>query len=310
MRIAIIGTGAMGSVYAGLFAEAGHEVTAIDAWPEHIAAIKASGLKLTGFTGDRMIDGITARSTDAPLPAADLYILATKAAGITEAARKIDAETPADAPVLTIQNGFGSANMLAATIDPERILIGVAEGFGASLKGPGHGHHTSMTRIRLGEYGGGDSARLGAITTLWQEAGFPAESYANIDQLIWEKFVCNVSLSGPCTITGCTVAELMAAPDLWQMALACGREAYNIGRARGVAFSYDDPEAYVTAFASKLGEARPSMALDHLAGRKSEIDIINGMVPKLAAELGLEAPVNRTVSAMVRHLERNFGDQQ
>ncbi len=174
------------------------------------------------------------------------------------------------------------------------------------MTGPGHGHHTSMTRIRLGEYGGGETARLAEVTALWQGAGFPAEAYANIDQLIWEKFICNVSLSGPCTITGCTVGELMADPALWRMALDCGVEAYAVGKARGVQFSYDDPEAYVTTFAAKLGGAKPSMTLDHEAGRRSEIDIINGMVPKLAARAGLDAPVNRAVTAIIHHREKSF----
>ena len=306
MRIAVIGTGAMGCVYAALFAEAGHDVTAVDAWADHIDAISRNGLRLDGFTGDRVISGISARMLNERLPEAELYILATKADGIADAAAKLNAETPPDAMVLTIQNGMGSADILAGGISSDRILVGVAEGFGASMTGPGHGHHTSMTRIRLGEYGGGETARLAEVTALWQGAGFPAEAYANIDQLIWEKFICNVSLSGPCTITGCTVGELMADPALWRMALDCGVEAYAVGKARGVQNTNEDHEAYVTTFAAKLGGAKPSMTLDHEAGRRSEIDIINGMVPKLAARAGLDAPVNRAVTAIIHHREKSF----
>jgi len=304
--ITILGAGAMGSVYAGLFAKAGKKITVVDLWQEHIEAIRKKGLRVTGFSGDYTATDIHAQGSAETLPAAELYIIATKASGVRDAARKIAAEGSRDAPVLTIQNGFGSGAIVASELSTARILLGVAEGFGASLKSPGHAHHSGMTRIRLGEYDGGMTERLEAVTGIWTSAGFPAEPYADIDQLIWEKYVCNVTLSAPCTVTGLTIAELMAQPDLWQMALACGKEAYAVGRARGVAFSYDDPVAYVTAFAQKLGDARPSMALDHLARRPSEIDILNGMVPQLAEEMGLDAPVNRTLAALVRLKEKEF----
>ena len=306
MKIAIFGIGAMGSVYAGLFADKGHDVVGIDPWPDHIKAINDNGLRVSGASGDLILTNITAQYPEDDLPDTDLYIIATKAAHVKTAGQKISDEGREDAPVLTIQNGFGSGALLAEVITPDRIMLGVAEGFGASIKAPGHAHHTSMTRIRLGDYGGGISPRLETITSLWVEAGFPAELYEDIDQLIWEKFICNVTLSGPCTITGLDVAALRADPELWQMALACGVEAYQVGKAKGVHFSYDDPVAYVTAFADKLGNAQPSMALDHIAKRKSEIDVINGMVPKLAEQLGMDAPVNKAVTALVRHAEKDF----
>jgi len=305
MNIVIIGIGAMGSVYGGLFAAAGHNVIGIDPWQDHINAINQNGLRVSGASGDRTVTTIKAQSPDDPLPDADLYIIATKAAHVRAAGEKIIKEG-GEAPVLTIQNGFGSGEILAETIPQDRILLGVAEGFGASIKTPGHAHHSSMTRIRLGLYGGGSSPVLDQITRLWVEAGFPAEQYGDIDQLIWEKFVCNVTLSGACTVTGLTVAELRRDPALWQIAVNCGLEAYAVGKARGVHFSYDDPVAYVTAFADKLGDARPSMSLDHLAKRKSEIDVLNGMVPVMAKALNIPTPVNEVVSALVRHLETKF----
>lgn len=305
MNIVIIGIGAMGSVYGGLFAAAGHTVIGIDPWQDHINAINQNGLRVSGASGDRTVTTIKAQSPDDPLPDADLYIIATKAAHVRTAGEKIIKEG-GEAPVLTIQNGFGSGEILAETVPQNRILLGVAEGFGASIKTPGHAHHSSMTRIRLGLYGGGSSPVLDQITKLWVEAGFPAEQYGDIDQLIWEKFVCNVTLSGACTITGLTVAELRRDPALWQIAVNCGLEAYAVGKARGVHFSYDDPVAYVTAFADKLGDARPSMSLDHLAKRKSEIDVLNGMVPVMAKALNIPTPVNEVVSALVRHLETKF----
>ena len=90
------------------------------------------------------------------------------------------------------------------------------------------------------------------------------------------------------------------------LALGCGREAYRAGRAKGIHFSYDDPEAYIESFASPTSTVRPSMLQDHDARRRSEIDAINGMVPVVAGELGLGAPYNEVITAIVKAREDSF----
>ena len=92
----------------------------------------------------------------------------------------------------------------------------------------------------------------------------------------------------------------------WQVASGCGLEAYAAGKAKGVNFSFDDPLAYITDFGSKMPNARPSMLLDHMAGRRSEIDAINGMVPVVAREVGTAAPINEVIVALVRARESEF----
>ena len=305
-RIGVIGTGAMGSVYAVMMAEAGHDVVAIDSWQPHVDAINTTGLRLSGVSGDRTVASITAATSLAGTAPCDLYIIATKAAHVGVAAQAISGVMRPDSLILTIQNGLGADERIAQHMPTDNVLLGVAEGFGASMQGPGHAHHNAMKLIRLGEMGGGISERLTALESLWQGAGFAARAFPDITQLIWEKFVCNVTLSAPCTAFGCHVGGLMANPEGWQTALACAREAYQCGLAEGVAFSFDDVARYVTAFASLVPDASPSMRLDHLAGRASEIDAINGMVPVIGARHGIATPVNETLSALVRAIEARF----
>jgi 2-dehydropantoate 2-reductase len=303
MKIAIVGTGAMGSIYAALFADAGHEVWAVDLWQAHLDAIAERGLRVEGASGDRCVTSIRTAIGVAAAGPCDLYVIATKADGVAAAAAAIAPLLTPDALVLTIQNGLGAGERIAAHLPAGQVLLGVAEGFGASMKRPGHAHHNAMKLIRIGELGGGLTPRLEALAAAWREAGFDVKAFADIDQLIWEKFCCNVTFSAPCTLFDCTIGELMADPARWHIALACAREAYAMGRAKGVAFSYDDPVAYVTAFGAHMPEARPSMLLDHLAGRRSEIDAINGMVPRLGKELGIPAPYNEVLSAAVKARE-------
>jgi|TARA_B100000497_G_scaffold7327_1_gene7287 2-dehydropantoate 2-reductase len=306
MKIAIIGVGAMGSIYAGMLSEAGHEVWAIDPWAAHVAAINADGLRLSGASGDRVINALRASVDISQVGQCDICVIATKASGVAAAAKAIAPVIGPDCLVLTIQNGLGADRRLAQHMPMHNVLLGVADGFGASMKGPGHAHHNAMKLIRIGEITGGISPRLSALEALFQNAGFNAKAFENINTLIWEKFLCNVTFSAPCTVYEQTVGALMEDQDHWMVALAAMQEAYRLGQAKNIAFSFEDPVAYVTAFGAQMPDARPSMLLDFLAQKPSELDAINGMVPVLSKELGLPTPVNDDLVAKVRLKEASF----
>ena len=306
MKIAVVGAGAMGSVYAGLLASAGNEVWAIDTWREHIDAIRESGLRIEGASGDRTVrlDATTDASEPGPC---DLVIIATKADGVASAAASIGPLLRDDTLVLTIQNGLGAAERICRHLPPDNVLLGVAGGFGASIRGPGHAHHNGMELIRLGELGGGITERLERIGGVWRDAGFNVRCFDDINQLVWEKFVCNVTYSGSCTVFECTIAGVQGNEHAWQVASHCAAEAYAAGVAKGVRFSFDDPVAHVREFGRKIPHSRPSMLQDYLAKRPSEIDAINGMVPVVAREVGTAAPYNEVVTAIVKAKERAIG---
>ena len=306
MNITVIGAGAMGSIYAGLLAEAGHRVWAVDLWAEHVAAIRAQGLRIDGPSGVRTVASVNATTDIAEAPPADLYVIATKASGVGPAARAIAGEAARGALVLTIQNGLGAAERIAKHMPTDNVLLGVADGFGAAMKGPGHAHHNAMNLIRIGEITGGLTARLEDLAELWRRAGFNTRAYADIEQLIWEKFICNVTFSGPCSVFQRSVGEVMDNQVAWSVALGCMREAHACGLARGVDFSFDDADAYVTAFGARMRAGRPSMLQDHEARRPSEIDAINGMVPVLGRELGIPTPYNDLIAATIRAREDLF----
>jgi 2-dehydropantoate 2-reductase len=305
VRIAIIGTGAMGSVYAGLLADAGLDVWAIDSWADHIEAIRRDGLRISGASGERVakLKATTDARDAAP---ADLVIIATKASSVEPAAHAAQEIVAPDGVVLTIQNGLGSAERVAKIVGKDKTMIGVVGGFGASIKAPGHAHHNGWEFVRLGEYDGGLTPRLDQVAEVWKKGGFRVLLFEDIHQLVWEKFICNVAFSGTCTLTGLTIGEVLADADAWKIASTCASEAYAVAKAKGVKVDIDDPVAYVRAFGEKIPGARPSMLLDHMAQRRSEIDVINGAVPRVGAEVGVPTPVNTTVVALVRAREAAF----
>jgi 2-dehydropantoate 2-reductase len=296
----------MGSVYAGLLGKAGHEVWAVDIWPEHIDAIAASGLTVSGASGSFVVDNLHVGRSPRDVGASDLWLIATKASDVDQAAGDIAPLLEPDSVVMAFQNGLGAAERVARRIPPEHVMIGIAEGFGSSIPEPGHVHHEGMRMIRIGEMHGGLTDRALRIEQAWHDAGFNVQAFADVTLMIWEKFLCNVTLSAPCAVFDVTVGELMSDPQAWRVALGCTSEAYRLGVAMGVEFPFEDALGYVTDFAATIPDASPSMRLDHLARRPSEIDAINGQVVTLSRERGLEAPHNETLCAIVRHRESRF----
>ena len=306
MKIAILGCGAMGSVYAGLLASAGHEVWAVDTWRDHVDAMRTKGLHLEGASGDRTVK-VNATLTASDAGVCDLVIIATKARDVEAAARSAKPLLGPQTLVLSIQNGLGGPDVTASVLGRERVAVGVVGGFGASMRGPGHAHHNGMELVRLGEFAGPVTPRLEAVAEVWRSGGFKVKCFDDIDQLVWEKLICNVCFSGTCAVTERTVGEVMADPDAFAVASGCASEAFAVARKRGIKLGFDEPVAYVRNFGSKIPDARPSMLLDLMAKRRSEIDAINGAIPPAAKALGLAAPYNEVISGLVRAKERRLG---
>jgi 2-dehydropantoate 2-reductase len=212
-----------------------------------------------------------------------------------------------ETPVISIQNGLGGPDAAARAVGRERMLVGVVAAFGASVLAPGRAHHNGWDLVRLGELGGGSTPRLERIAAMWRDAGFRVKCFADTGQLVWEKLIGNCAVSGPCAVTGMTIGEVYHDPDAWPISAGCATEAFRVARARGISLDFDDPVAYVREYGLKIPRARPSMLLDLQAGRRSEIDAINGIIPVLAREHGLAAPYNEVVSGLVRARERALG---
>ncbi|MGB3431251.1 ketopantoate reductase family protein [Achromobacter sp.] len=304
MKIAIMGCGAMGSVYAGLLAAGGHDVLAIDHWAEHVEAMASRGLRVEGASGDR-VARVRAFS-QAPAEAVDLIIIAVKAAQAGSAAVQARSMLGPRTRVLTIQNGLGSADSVAEAIGADRLAVGIAAAFGASLPGPGHVHHNGMSAVRMGAYASLPQADLEGIAAVWSDAGFNAQAVDNLAAMQWEKLICNVAYSAPCALTGLTIGAVMDDPHIGAVSQAAATEAWTVARALGVPIQVADPVAHVRAFGDRIREAKPSVLLDHERKRTSEIDYINGAIPVQARKAGVCAPVNETLTRLVKQREDGF----
>ena len=267
---------------------------------------KNNGLRLDGISGDRTIP-LKATASPSDVGPCDLVVLATKAMHVAAAARDMAPLISEGTRVVSIQNGLGGPDAAAWELGQAPVITDVAGGFGAAIRGPGSAHHNGMELIRFGNRGGPVSPELENIAETWHQAGFKVRTFDNIDQLVWEKLTCNVFFSGTCAITERTIGEVMEDPDAWTVASTCGQEAFQVAKAKKVAVDIQDSVVYLRDFGEKIPNARPSMLLDHMADRASEIANINGAIPLAGKEVGVATPFNETVTALIRAKERRMG---
>ncbi|WP_067974750.1 ketopantoate reductase family protein [Mycolicibacter icosiumassiliensis] len=304
MKIAVIGCGAMGSIYAAKLAAAGNDVLAIDRSRAHVDAVAADGLRISGPQPDQVVPMRAA--TTAPAEPMDLVVLAVKAADVATGANQALSLLGENTPVLTIQNGLGSADTVADIVGGARVAVGIASGFGASRPAPGHVHHNAMRAVWFGAYAALPFSTVDQIARVWSEAGFDAAAVADIVAMQWEKLICNAAYSAPCALTGMTVGQVLDDADMGPVSRATATEAWTVARAAGIGIDVADPVAHVRAFGAQMPNAKPSALLDHLARRVSEIDVINGAVVRTAAQVGEQVPVNATLTALVKAVERQW----
>ena len=307
MKIAVIGCGAMGSIYAARLAAAGNDVLAIDSYQPGIEQIARHGLRVTGPGYDQTVP--LRAATTAPPETMDLIVLAVKAADVTTgcATSASDAgpeHTGTDHPE---RSGLGGDRRRHRR-RPSGSRSGSQAGSARRRVAPGHVHHNAMRAMRFGAYSSLPATpRSSRSRGLGPQAGFDAAAVTDIAAMQWEKLICNAAYSAPCALTGMTVGQVMDDPEMGPVSRAAATEAWTVARASGIAIAVTDPVDHVRAFGAGMPDAKPSALLDHEARRVSEIDVINGAVPRQGARVGVEAPVNATLTALVKAIERGWG---
>lgn len=301
MKVAVLGAGAMGSLFGGLLAEQGLAVQLLDVNPAHIAAVQAEGLRLETDRGDRRVAVPICRPEEAR-ETPDWLLVFTKtgdtARALASAAHLLGPQTR----VLSLQNGLGGADRLAEWVPAGRIAIGVTT-VPSDLAGPGHVRSHGAGSIRLMMAQGQDDAMLRQLAEALGTAGLPAEVDPTVGVAIWEKVAFNAAFNALCASSGCRVGALAALPEARALAFEVADEVLQVARASGVAVQPGRVHATMAHALEHHGAHQPSMLQDLLAGRRTEIDAINGAVVRAAEALGQPVPRNRTLATLVRLIE-------
>lgn len=302
MKIAIIGAGAMGSLFGGYLSLAGEDVWLIDVWSEQVASINAHGLKI--INGDEVyLTRPQATLVPESVGVADVVLIFVKSGHTHQAAITAKRLVTTDGVIITLQNGYGNSEVLAEIVGRERVLVGTTAQ-AATLISPGVVRHagTGSTFIApLQE----DSMRgnLRPIAELFTSAGLTTDFADDITALIWGKLLVNVGINALTALTGLKNGELLVHNETRELMRLAVTEGVEVAKAAGVILPYTNAIAKVEEVALATAANRSSMLQDIDHGRLTEIDVINGAIVREGVRLGLGTPVNKVLTLLVKMRE-------
>lgn len=304
-RVLVVGAGAMGGLFGGLLAEGGLDVTLLDPWAEHVAAIRARGLRVVGVGGDRDIR-VKAATSAAEITSADIVLFQCKAFANRAAAESVRHLFGTGAVAVSFQNGLGNEAALAAVLGAEHVLGGLTAQAGL-VEAPGVVRNYGDLPTIVGEVAGGPSPRADAIAALFTAHGLPTAASDDIRREKWKKLLGNVALGAISAVTDMRSFEIMQVPELQEMVFRAVDEAAAVAAAEGVALDVTEARSVlmrlVDTAGGGTGTSKSSMREDLVRRRPTEIDTIHGAVARLARAHGVPAPTIDAMVALVKGLE-------
>jgi 2-dehydropantoate 2-reductase len=309
LKVCVLGAGALGCAMGGVLTEAGHEVWLINRNAAQVDAMMQRGLVLRTDGVDRTVRvrAVTsAAGVDSASGPADLLIVLVKSFHTEEAMHSAVSLVGPQTVVLSLQNGLGHEDVLAEIVGRDKLLAGKTYVGGTQLA-PGHviaGTRQKLTVI--GELDGTVSARAEAVAAAFNAAGLDTTVSDNIMGTIWDKLLVNVATGALSGITRLPYGELYQVPALEACAVAAVTEAMAVARACGVRLSITEPvEAWRRAGAGLPFEFKNSMLQSLEKGSVTEIDYINAAVVVQGLRHGVPTPVNQTLVAAIKGLEKS-----
>jgi 2-dehydropantoate 2-reductase len=301
MRIAVVGAGALGSVIGGLLLELGFDVVLIERNPEEVRLMRENGLRLEGVSGDRLLHPhVVSDASEAGI--VDLAFVLVKSYD-THAARDTVTRVLSDSGIaLTLQNGIGNYEELNEAL-PGRVLLGTTI-MGAMTLGPGRFRHTGFGATHLGEADGTITNRARSVGSVIEkiQAG-PVHVVDNALGCVWSKLIVNAAVNAPGTLLRLRNGDIPATEAGRTLIHHVVEECLSIVRAKGIRLIFDDAEQHVLAVCRGTAANVNSMLQDIFAGRRTEIDFINGALAREGEHAGIPVPVNTTLALLIKALE-------
>jgi 2-dehydropantoate 2-reductase len=299
MKITVVGAGAMGASYGGHLARSGHDVVLVDTWQDHVDAINQSGLRADGVLGDHRIKLPASAAPD--VRPADVAIVFVDANNTATAANTLASLLTPDGFAITFQNGIGNVEKLQAALGAERVLGGSSM-CSAATRGPGHVTLTHLGTTSVGETDGSARERVQAMVEALHGAGFEAEHEPNIMGLIWQKFVVNCAVNAIAATTGLRGGEIVRLPELDAFQNRVLEEVMAVTQAKQIRLPNPEIAAKIKAQCHKKFN-KPSMLQHVEAGRRTEIEALNGALIREAKALGILTPNNEALVALLKGRE-------
>jgi 2-dehydropantoate 2-reductase len=306
MKYLVMGAGALGSIFGGLLAEHGHDVTFVGA-DDHLLALKKQGLSITGIWGEHRLDSVKAYYGTKGLSGSfDIVLLSVKSYHTEEVISQTLPFIHEGTLVFSIQNGLGNWEAIAGAVGWER-TVGARVIFGAEVERPGTARVTVYAdKVLLGSPSGtAPLAPIQLVCDHLNDAGIPCALCDDIASFLWGKVLYNCSLNALGAILNVPYGRLKEAPEVMKVMREIIHEIFGVALAKGVKLPYENADAYYKILTEiqlpPTATHRSSMLQDMAKGsRLTEIDALNGAIGRYGREHGIETPVNDVLTAIIK----------
>jgi 2-dehydropantoate 2-reductase len=309
MKILICGLGALGTVFGVFLKETGHRVFGL-AKERHLPELQGRKFQVTGIWGEHAaaLDGIAGSIEPLRAHTFDLIILTVKSYDTAAAIEQVKPLVGRNTLVLVAQNGYGNYETVAAIVGKEHALLARVI-FGVKLRGPGKAEVTVIAdAVRMGQPERAVSEeRVRKIAGALNSAGIPTGYAENIAAILWDKILYNAALNPLGALLECTYGQLAENEHGRQLMDRIIDEIFLVAQALGISLNWQAPGEYRKHFYANLvpptAAHYPSMYHDVKAGKRLEIDALNGAIVRLGQEKGIPVPVNETITLLIRAKE-------
>jgi len=296
MKIAVMGSGAVGGYYGGLLARTGQDVTFI-ARGAHLAALRKNGLQVKSLHGDFTIAPVQVTDSPADLGLVDLVIVCVKTPDTDEASQAMKPMVGPDTTVMSLQNGIDAAERIGAVVGMKN-MVGGATWLSSSIETPGMIRQISQfRRIVLGELDGRITPRGQAVFEVLKGTGATVELSDNILKVLWTKFVFIASISGIGSLTRLEIGDYRSVPETRALLVGLMREVDALAGASGIRLDADVIEQTLALIDNAAPNIKPSMQRDVEASRRSELDSMIGVIQRKGRQLSVSTPTADMVYA-------------
>jgi 2-dehydropantoate 2-reductase len=306
MKIAVLGGGgAMGGLFGGYLARAGEDVVLVDVSDASIDAINRDGLAIEEKDGSTATIRVKASSKPTDVGPVDLIVNFVKCyhteGAITAAAPMLGKDTA----ILTLQNGWGNADRIAALAGKPRVMVGLTYHSG-TLLGPGRVKHSGVGMTHVGELDGSPSPRLETAVAAFRKAGIETTPSSHIVDEIWKKLALNVCTLPTAALLHFPAHELIQHEGTIALMEGLLAEVAAVAKAQGINLDYAERWQAITALLKQAIGARASMLQDVEASRQTEIDVVNGAIVEAGRQHSVPTPFNDAMVWMVKSLQAKY----
>ena len=306
MKIVMLGAGALGSTIGGTLAMGGNDVHFVDMCQEHVDLINKDGLHMTNEKEDWYVR-VDARITADTIGEADLVIVLVKSFATKQAVEQLKQTNVIgkNTLVMSLQNGLGNEETIASVIGSENVISGKTYVGGRLIQAGYISAGVQGKWTYIGELNGEITDRIQTVCNVFNDAGLLCEVSDNIKGLIWDKLLINVAAGALCGITRLPYGPLYEEDYIKDVAVAAIQEGIQVAKAAGVVLKSEDPQyPWVAASEGLPGTFKTSILQSLELKRPTEIDFINGSIVEWGKKHGIATPVNQTLVACVKGIEK------